>query len=490
MASSYEEIVAKAKEIHAGGDREGAAKLLKIAEARKPGMTNGEKIPAAINKFTTGFFLGAGDEINAAGDALVGRGDGETFKDRYSDRLNDYRDQEARLEEDSPGLAAGAEIAGVIAPALLSRGSLAPATAAKLAGPNVKKQVLSKLLPYMKAGGLGSVGGGIYGFNSGEGNIESRAQNAVEDAIISGAAATTIPVVGGAVQRIANSRAGKAAIKDALSKAENFKGQASDIYNNITATISPNAMRETVGEIDDKLFGDVRGFIDPKKVSNEATKVLDLARDTAESGLPVPYKAAQWLRRQAGDVAGSPDKSIRRMGMEIKGGIDDLIQKSAPEAADANSLWQKAYKMDLLDEAVEKGKDALSGEASGIRNAFKSLLRNKSTKDTFSDAEKEAMRKVINGTPAERAIVLAGGGLSRILTALGMGSQGLAGGAAGLVVGQGLSNTADRIVAKNADTAKAIIASGALSKIPVASTATRDKLMKVLYPTAYVAPNQ
>lgn len=92
----------------------------------------------------------------------------------------------------------------------------------------------------------------------------------------------------------------------------------------------------------------------------------------------------------------------------------------------------------------------------------------------YTDLEIAAMKRVVNGSPLERAIVLAGGGLGKLATAgAGYSTGGLGGLVAGSVVGSGVQKLADKIVSGKAETLRALVANGGKGGLPVASSAPR-----------------
>lgn len=106
------------------------------------------------------------------------------------------------------------------------------------------------------------------------------------------------------------------------------------------------------------------------------------------------------------------------------------------------------------------------------------------------------MRRVINGTKPERFVLSAGSGLSQIfapMAAAGAGAVGgplgaVAGGAAGTALTQGARAVSDRIVAKNAEIARAIIANGGMKNLPVASETTSRIIEQLMRQTAAAGP--
>lgn len=234
MASTYEEILAKSRELAAAGDMAGAKRLAQIAVARRdaglstPAVADGALSPqqqdtlanlkagkltvspdaaATQNAYDTANMGPLNDAANppmGRMDAL-GRGalQGLTFGfgdeavaairpwlhsgETYDSALTDQRAGLDKARTDHPGYAYGGEIAGSIAPGALAGGAWA-------AG--------AKNLPGMfgRGAAVGAGQGAAYGFGAGEGGLASRVGSAAAGAVVGGALGGGLPVVGKALQ--------------------------------------------------------------------------------------------------------------------------------------------------------------------------------------------------------------------------------------------------------------------------------------------------
>lgn len=213
MASTYEEIMAKSRELYGAGDIEGAKRLARIALERKGGglppnmaaakaaregaLTVSPESAARHAQATEsgmapiieagktsrmdaigrgalqGLTFGFGDEIVSAIRPLVH--DGET----YEGQLASERALLEKARNDRPGYAYGGEIAGAVA---------APIGAAAKGGSLAARAGRSAL--------AGGIGGGLYGFGSGEGGAGERGKGAVISALLGAGVGGALPFVG------------------------------------------------------------------------------------------------------------------------------------------------------------------------------------------------------------------------------------------------------------------------------------------------------
>jgi hypothetical protein len=125
---------------------------------------------------------------------------------------------------------------------------------------------------------------------------------------------------------------------------------------------------------------------------------------------------------------------------------------------------------EMIDEAVRRADLAASGIENGLRNEFRSILKNKKLLRGFSDAEIEAMERVAKGTLAGNAMRQAGrfsfgtGGQSNALGgAIGLGAGIGVGGPLGaaIPISAALARMGSKnSTIKNSDLARALVLSG------------------------------
>jgi|TARA_R110000787_G_scaffold165204_1_gene278297 hypothetical protein len=223
----------------------------------------------------------------------------------------------------------------------------------------------------------------------------------------------------------------------------------------------------------------------------------------------VRLKAIDAFRRRLGEIAGGPDKTKAAAATKGIKAVDDFLRSPNGEAivgvptgglpaaagqvdeAATAALAQEAattietargnaaagFRSDLITKTEDGINLSASAASSGMnfdnaaRQRLKGLLINKDGRGLrgFSDAEKLAMRDIIEGTPTKNALRYlgnlfgGGGGLGQMVTTMGAGAAGMAaagpqGGMAAMTIpaligwaGKTLSNTLTKAELKSLD---------------------------------------
>lgn len=426
-----------------------------------------------LNRAGESMTLGVvGDEAAAAADALIGRG-------TYDDRLAAYRKQEQDLG------AAGrlsADMAGALVPGLGMAGMIGRAA-------SVPGRI-----------GMGALSGGLsgatYGFAEGEGGFENRRDNAGMQGIVGAALGGAIPAIGAGVRSIAQGRAARDAIKSAAKGApttDELRAVGNALYKQVDdagVQIKPQSFDTARAEILDYLRGTTgydelpgAGSLTPNTA--RVMGIMDEAggRMAKEPTAALPFRSLDQMRRQAGAAAGNvTNKTDAAAGRAVIEKLDDFVQKLGPDdvvggdpealksaITKAREVWQRMSKSQLIDDAMERSENYLSGSASGVRNQFKNILQNKKLARQFTPAEKAALRQVTHGSTLDQLVNLAGGGLAQLGTiGAGFGMGGVPGAMAGAGLAAGSRKLAEALTMRNAEIARAAIASGSLGRDAVA----------------------
>lgn len=450
----------------------------------------GEKVGSVLNKAGEAMTFGLiGDEASAAVESVLPGVN-------YADRRDHYRQQERVLEQNNPGLALGAELGGAVAGIATPLGTVG--TLGK--GASMAQRMIASAL-------AGSGMGGVYGFAEGEG-IDDRLGQAQTGALIGGAAGAAAPVVASGVEKVANKLIQRAPIKEAVKGAKTAAQQraaAGAQYKAFDAEdvqMSLPAFRRMTGQVDDAMRAvepspNIPGPLGkPSKSYSNILKSLNGMGDIAEQAGPNPgirLSAVEDVRKAIGPLAREMNQNFRPTQGAVsaqrgQSAIDAAIDSLQPEdlvAGDkdaavsalkkARELWRTSIKTQKVENAIEAADDYLSGTASGIRNQFKSLLRRDRKEKLFTEAERAFLKKAIGGNMLSRAVRLAGDGIGRRMAVMG---GGLTGGPMGAAVGAGAGELAaqigDNATRRNAELARALVASGGLNNLPTASPAVRQ----------------
>lgn len=410
----------------------------------------------------------------------------------YEDELASLREKEEALERNTPRLALGAEIGGATLGALLPGGGIS--TLAR--GSGLGTRVLA-------SGATGATGAGVYSFLEGEGDFESRLNDARQGAQSGAVIGAAIPVAGAGVQRFLDSRAVNRSIKQAASAAQQraASGASYNAFEGAGAEITPDAFRRLSGGLMDALGEGADALPGAGNLTPRANALADTVRqmgqqldDAAANGQNpmLPLTAIEQLRRHAGKVADDVNAVGRstadgRLGVVAIDNIDEFV--NGLRAADvgigdgdaavsalkkARRLWSQSIKTQMLENISENQDNYLGGQASAIRNGLGSLLRNPQKRKQFTEAEQVALRKIIGGNAASRAIRLMGNGIGRQMQ-MGAGGamSGIPGLLAGLATGEVSAEIANRNAVRSLDRTTKAISAGALNQLPQSSQTAR-----------------
>lgn len=362
-------------------------------------------------------------------------------------------------------------------------------------------------LPWRIGGSVVSGGalGAIYGALTGEGTDE-RLDQLQSGGTLGAIVGSLTPLVGAGVQKFADNRAGKKAIKQAVkaarptAEARAASGQSYDVFEGAGVEISPQALSRLRGNVEGRLTREGLDTL-PGPGSNTpgGQRLVDALRAmeddvsaAAQQNPAIPLTSIEQFRRQAGNVAQGMNPMGRatpdaRLGTIAIDEIDNFIKTLDPSdvpigdvnvARDAllkaRSEWARASKMQLLDNVIDAQDDYLGGAASAIRNKVATLLRNPKTRRQFTEAEQKILRKIIGGNMVTRAVRLAGNGIGRQMQGvMGATLGGVPGALAGMVTGEVSSEIANRNAIRAAEIARAIVSAGTLNNLPVATDTAR-----------------
>lgn len=434
----------------------------------------GERIGTMLNTGGEALTFGLlGDEANAAIESAI---PGVS----YEDRRDHYRQQEEVLERDNPGLALSSELGGAALGALLPLGAAARAPT-----------LLGRVGRGAATGGAMS---GTYGFMEGEG-LDDRLNDAQNFGALGMAVGGAVPVAGGGIQRAADALAGRRAVRMAARGApttQQLREAGRAAYQQIDdagVQIRPDRVQDEMNAIRQYLTEQGAGYTGAERVMPAARALMDATGDVADGANTVPFRELDMFRRYAGSAAGAnpANRADTRAATEVVGRLDDFVGGLTPDDVDAGDvetltrilprareLWSRMSRSQTIDDAIESSENYLSGGASGLRNQFARILRNPRTARSFSDAERRLMQRVAQGSIPEQMLYMASSGLGNLGTiGLGVAAGGPLGALAGAGGAFGLRKAANALAARNAEVARAVIASGGLPQLPRASDQIR-----------------
>lgn len=286
----------------------------------------------------------------------------------------------------------------------------------------------------------------------------------------------------GGVRRL-RERGVERSIAEAAPSIEDLKGTSRAVFKEIDdlgASVKPNAYR--------KLASDIRKEATNMGIDKDVTPKANRALDRIMSarGNDVSLSDLDTLRSVAQGAAKSIEPQEAAIGTRMINTIDDFLDDAnantlqLPKAVDADvgkryraarNLWGRARKSEMLQEAFEKARNQASGFENGLRVQFRSILNNKKRRKFFSEDERDAMRKVVQGDTKENLAKLIGrfgfseGQATNFLGGtIGATAGGMVGGVPGAIaiplVGQVSKGLAQRMTRGNAEFADQVIRAG------------------------------
>ena len=432
----------------------------------------GEQLGTWLNRAGESATLGVvGDEASAAAYAPIKRALGNERS--YADELTRFRQNEANM---STAARLSADLAGALVPGAGMAGNVARAGTWGARA--------------LRGAGAGAAAGGLLGYMEGEGDASDRMSDALSGGLLGGGVGGAIPSIGAAVRSAASGHAGRVAVKNAARNApssDELRDAGNALYRQIDDSgvqIKPQAFDNMRAGLLDRLrsttgYDELPG---PGSLTPNTARVMNImdeagAKMAQEPSAALPFRSLDQMRRQAGAAAGNvANKGDQKAGMTVIEGLDDFVRNlgdSDVVAGDlaalktaipkAREIWSRMSKSQLIDDAMERSENYLSGSASGVRNQFKNILQNKKLSSQFTRAERAALRQVTHGNALEQLINLAGGGLAQMGSiGGGLAAGGPVGGLLGAAAAAGQRKLSEAVTMRNAEMARAAIASGRL----------------------------
>jgi len=219
--------------------------------------------------------------------------------------------------------------------------------------------------------------------------------------------------------------------------------------------------------------------------SSRSMEIMEHMLKQADETGGVPFRKLDQLRRNAGSAAGNvQNRTDMKAGNEIIDGLDETVdlltdadavgdiaavQKMLPEARE---IWGRMSRSQGVEDAITAGTEQYtSGAASGIKRQFAKLLKS----GKYTDAEKQAIKRVIDGSEVEQLVNSMGSRVGQIAqVGGGLGFGGIGGAIMGSATGGMSRELADEMAMKNAEMVRALIAKGGFKGIPEAGKIPRQ----------------
>lgn len=440
MASTYEELIAKSRELAAGGDMVGAKRVAEIAIKRRgappaPGKTN------MVEQSMSGVNEGIGGMLGLPVDAVSGALNGAGYMFGRETPLID-----------SPVGGSKWFNQGILKPTI---SETPPQTTAQRYGRRIGQEVGAAVIPggaSMRAATAplslaatelaSSFGAGIAG------------QTAREVAPDNGTADIIASLLGGMAPIAAARMARPGPQAPSMDTLRQQQGAAYDAVDNSQARLDPIQRQGLIAQMGKRTDDmDMDPFLHPR-----ASRTME-RMDSLE---PTPLISdIEKKRRLVGrDVAGSLDPSEAALGQGMKDEIDTYLKGIAdqgglgPDATETlarlqegRALTGKIKKSEAVSEAVTKAERRAASTGTGgnevnaTRQNIRAILDNPKKARGYSAAEIAQMESIVRGTPAVNALRLVGrmspnAGALPLMSGIGATGIGTAmGGPAGAALG-------------------------------------------------------
>lgn len=441
-------------------------RALAVAKARKAATQAqaGSRDPVAYggdDAFRSGLVQGAtfgfGDELLAGAMTPIEMGI-DAFQGKpvdigrsFGQALDRNRGTDRQMQEASPALATAGNLTGAVGAGMgLAKGGVTLMAGAK---------------PTIASMGLrGAAEGAIYGGLHGLGTGESFEDKLYEGLIGAGLGAAT----GGAIGAVAGAMAGKSA-QSAVPTVDNLKQQAAALYDQARASgaVAPKQATQAINQTM-KQIATAEGLITPTGRVNPSYQriggILNTFDDFANGTMDVSQ--AQAVRKVLTDAAKSTEPGERRIATMMLEQFDKFLDPLAPQIAQANQIYARAKKGELIETAIElagsrAGQFSGSGFENALRTEFRTLERQiiKGQLKGLTQAEIDAITKVARGGPLENALRYVGK-----LAPTGVVSMGMGGGVP-FMIGNAFGNPGLGAAAAAGTMGTGMLARGAATKM-------------------------
>lgn len=295
--------------------------------------------------------------------------------------------------------------------------TIAAAPKALAAAPSVARRAVeaaaAPAVPELAAGALAGagtelgapVGGAIGEAVAGE---EGRAVGEQVGRLAGGVLAPVSAVVVTNTAKSLVTTSAKKLLSEAAPTIDGLKQAARKVYNeldNAGVTVSPSA----VGKLGNQLQTLVRKEGFSKRLHPKVSGVLKEFDDIA--GKPQTLSEIDTLRKITRSASKSLEPEEARLGNIMVSRIDDFMDNLSKDQLskgtakgigakyrDARQLWRRAAKAEQLDEAVAIADLSPAGFEKGLRDQFRSILKNNKKRKGFTPDELKAIRGVVEGT--------------------------------------------------------------------------------------------
>lgn len=393
---------------------------------------------AFLGSLAKGVSFGFNDEIAA--------GVGSLLENRsYDEILAGLRARDQQVAQNNPKSALAGEIVGAVA-----------SPASKIgAGWAASGETLGRVA--LRGAVVGGGQGAVYGFGSGEGGAGERLKGAGIGASLGAAAGGAVPYIARGAQKLIGALTDRKAVNAAIKSAprpDELRASAGQLY----------AQADQVDNLPRGDFSTAMGGVLQKAeragldadLTPGAAKVADRITDAATTADPnISFRELDILRRKAAVPAGNvSNRTEQSLASQMIDGIDEFIDNADPNLSgvvkDAREMWGRLRRVETVERAIDRAKNAASGFENGLRVEFRKILNNPKLARGFNGRELAAIKTVVSGTKM--------GNVMRQIGRMGLGISGQSNGLGATVAGMGATALGGPVAGLGA------VAAGTLSK--------------------------
>lgn len=337
----------------------------------------------AMRQVAQGLSLGTADEIEAALKSVLG---GESFGDELSKISKDMKS----YKDSKGGEATLQELIGAV---------MSPAGFMKL------PKYMAQYSPALQSAIKGLIGGTTYGFASAEGGVVDRGEEGLLTGGVGFLFGGTLGKMADALGNVKLSNMAKSQsvspTVEGLKKLRDTAYEAVDSKQLIIGAKDSADLLRRASEV-----ANSHDYVTLKGAPTVVDRVQKMLESKAGQGLTLGQ--AENLRRSLFKF--TDDKQYGKIVRDIIGELDGLVDnKLAASGDDALRLAREAHqnyaKANTFERAFQKAGNKVSGSTyNKYRSAVSSILNNPKEMKYFSDAEKETMKKFIDGTLPQKTM--------------------------------------------------------------------------------------
>lgn len=325
-----------------------------------------------------GLTFGFGDEITA--------GAGTAFGRDYSSELGTQRADNAQFQAEHPYASVGLQLAGGLAPALLTGGTSLEAQGAGnasralrlLYGIGKPAEAASTIGSIARTAGTGAALGGLYGYGSGEGGVVNRLENAGVGAAGGGIIGGGLATAGAGVSRVLSSGPAQSAFERLRAIGADESGK---LGGDVAGPAGPSAA-------DLALTRKLRG-VSPEQLQGAESQLAQALSEGSPLYLPEAVNSPR-LNRQARFIANyepsmeQAQNAIQQRALNAPARVSSILDQVSPERDPFAGASQFRTGAEDVTDAMRSARSSAAAPAYARARDQMPLINSPEMKDALS----------------------------------------------------------------------------------------------------------